>query len=456
MISINELFHKVITESKEGISHLPHLVEKAITGNPDEVLIHLSDLSNFIQNKPTIGTVTNKADGKVSIHFGKNKKGVPFVHYKGSGARNIPLSSTDDIEAWVTQHNKPYLRDSLMMGLEAAKHPKIESNTKFQADTMIHHSSDAVKGNIIFYKKPSKQTKSMLAVHTVIKDGQAFSAPDLSRLSTPSLAFPNLSVSHIPRSATPDEIKKLNYHMREAQRLFADPEVKRVSKAIATHVDPTKKTGARHVFFREFNNAFQRGEHGDRRTVDSLMTFGALKSAKTKSDADVQRIIGHIKFISQRRGMKSNALAIQSMLTAHDHVDNAREIIINVLNRTGPELKPIDPETGKVNYNMGEGWVHTIPGRDPIKLVPREFTRRNAAESSARRKKSLNENEGGAMMTASGGGISGMGYNLGGPAPDDVAVAPLKNRMASKSARPFRRKLMTKLLGRMNVGREAY
>ena len=60
------------------------------------------------------------------------------------------------------------------------------------------------------------------------------------------------------------------------------------------------------------------------------------------------------------------------------------------------------------------------------------------------------------MMTASGGGISGMGYNLGGPAPDDVAIAPLKNRMASKSARPFRRKIMTKLLGRLNVGREAY
>lgn len=72
------------------------------------------------------------------------------------------------------------------------------------------------------------------------------------------------------------------------------------------------------------------------------------------------------------------------------------------------------------------------------------------------KKKPIVENEGGAAMTASGGGIAGMGYNLGGPAPDDVAVPPLKNRMASKAAKPFRRKLMTKLLGRMNVGREAY
>lgn len=456
MISINDLFRKVIlSEAAEGIGHLPHLVEKAIHGRPDEVLLHLNDLSNFIQNKPTVGTISNKADGKVSIHFGKNEEGVPFVHYKGSGAHNVPLSSPEEIDSWVTQHDKPYLRDSLVMGLEAAKHPKIGPNTKFQADTMLDASPDAVKGNIISYKKPSKNTKSMLAVHTMIKDGKASPAPDLSSLSTPTLAFPNLSVSHIPREATQEEIQKLNHHIREAQRIFADPEVMRVIKAIATHEDPKSKAGARHLFFKGYNNAFQRGEHGDKRTVDSLMTFGALKSAKAKSDADVQRIIGHIKFVGQRRGMKSNPLAIQSMLDAHDHVDHARKIIIDVLNRTRPDLKPIDPKTGKVNYNMGEGWVHTIPGLDPIKLVPGEFTQRNAAESEARKKKPLQENEG-AMMTASGGGISGMGYNIGGPAPDDVAVPPLKNRMASKDAKPFRRKLMTKLLGRMNVGREAY
>jgi hypothetical protein len=63
----------------------------------------------------------------------------------------------------------------------------------------------------------------------------------------------------------------------------------------------------------------------------------------------------------------------------------------------------------------------------------------------------IQEDEGGGMMTASSGAISGMGYNLGGPAPDDVAVAPLSTR----KSKPLRRNLTRKFLDSVNLGNQA-
>ena len=469
MITITELFRKaVLVEAKkqEGIIHLPHLVEKAIIGRPNEVLLHLQDLSDWVQNKPTKGSLTIKVDGKVSTKGGKDDTGRAFAMYKGSGEHNVPLYSHEEIEDWTTKHGKPHLKDSLSLTLDAASHPSLESGTMFQADTLLKHSPTTFKGNVIQYEDPKSRLSHLkdnrrgaLAIHTFIKNGQAIPAPNLSHLSTDKILIPSLSMDHIRRQANPAELKKLNHHMSEIQRIFADPEVARVTKAIARHRDTTNKQGHRYIFLRGFNNAFQRGEYGDKRSADSLMLHATKKLANA-TQAEKDRILGHMKYFTARRGTSSNILAINDMLQGHDHIDAARDIITQIAHRTKPDVRPIDPKTGEVNYNMGEGLVHILPGLDPIKLVPREFTMRNTAESEARKDKMkktpIVENDGGAMMTASGGGIAGMGYNLGGPAPDDVAVPPLKNRMASKTAKPFRRKLMTKLLGRMNVGREAY
>jgi hypothetical protein len=456
MISITELFQKVVLveeNKKEGILHLPHLVEKAIIGKPNEVLLHLHDLSNWIQNKPTQGSLTIKVDGKVSTKGGKDDTGRPFAMYKGSGKQNVPLYSHKEIEEWSTKNGKPHLKDSLSLTLDAASHPNLESGTLFQADTLLKHSPTTFKGNIIEYENPKSRLshlkdnrKGALAIHTFIKDGQTIPAPNLSHLSTDKILIPSLSMDHIQRQGTLEEINKLNHHMSEIQKIFDDPEVARVTKAIARHRDTTNKNGHRYIFLKEFNNAFQRGEYGDKRSVDSLMIH-ATKKLTNATQTQKDRILGHIKYFTTRKGTSSNILAIHSMLQGHDHIDAARDIITQIAHRTKPDLKPIDPKTGKVNYNMGEGLVHVLPGLDPIKLVPREFTMRNTAESEAIKKKPILENEG-MVMTASGGGISGMGYNLGGPAPDDVAVAPLAQRK-----RKVKQGIIRKLLGRMNVGR---
>ena len=75
---------------KEGIGHLPHIGELLYTGNPEASIKHLSHGLKTLEGKNVSGGFSQKADGKVSIYFGK-KDGIPYVQYKGKGA--IPLRS---------------------------------------------------------------------------------------------------------------------------------------------------------------------------------------------------------------------------------------------------------------------------------------------------------------------------------------------------------------------------
>jgi hypothetical protein len=463
MISITELFRKVVLdEAKKGSievhSHLPHIVERAIMGNPEESIRHAENGLNIVMNRPGEGSLSDKGDGKGSIVVAKGK-----VKYKGESG--VWLSTAEEIKEHAEQTGKPHLIPILTAGLELAHHPEFSEDKMYQADVMINHSPSEVKGNIIRYKKKKRSHNTVLAVHTELdaNTGKRIGdAPDLRHMETKTLGLPYLGLKGVRHFPKPSEITKIQSNINDARKIFSNPKVAKVVKEIGEHRDLTNQTGHRSIFLKGFNNAFQRGEYdhlGEKekpfqRSFDILMHHAARKLGETTNSKEKGRIQGHIDYFTK------NADAIDQMLQGHHHIDEARDAITTVLNRHERDLKPIDDKTGKVNLDLGEGWVSVIPGIEPVKFVSRAFTRKNAAESAAgkakRKKNTIVENEGGAMLTASSGDISGMGYNLGGPAPDDVAVAPLKNRMASKEAKPFRRKLMTKLLGRLNVGREAY
>lgn len=462
MITITKLFQKVVlAEAKKGSievhSHLPHIVERAIMGNPEESIRHAENGLNIVMNRPSEGSLSDKGDGLGSIVLRKGQ-----VKYKGESG--VWLSSLDEIKAHAEETGKPHLVGILSAGLELAHHPEFPKDKMYQADVMIDHSPSEVKGNIIRYKKNKRSHKTVLAVHTELdaETGKRLSdAPDLRHMETKTLGLPYLGLKGVKHFPKAEEITKIQSNINDARKIFSNKRVAKVVREIGEHRDPTNQTGHRHLFLKGFNNAFQRGEYdhlGEKgkpfqRSFSILMHHASKKLAGTTNSKEKARIQGHIDYFTK------NASAIEEMLQGHHHIDEARDAITTVLNRHDRDLKPIDDKTGKVNLDLGEGWVSVIPGIEPVKFVSRAFTRKNAAESAAgkakRKKKPIVENEGGAMMmTASSGGISGMGYNLGGPAPDDVAVAPLKNRMASKAAKPFRRKIMTKLLGQMNVSRE--
>ena len=460
--SIADLFQKVLTEAKKGSlevhSHLPHIVERVIMGSPEEALRHAENGLNHVTNRPGEGSISDKADGKGSIVIAKGK-----VKYKGESG--VWLSSPEEIQAHAEETQKPHLISILTAGLELAHHTEFPQDKMYQADVMIDNGPGEVKGNIRRYKKAKRSHNTVLAVHTELdaNTGKRIGdAPDLRHMETKTLGLPYLGLKGVRHFPKPEETTKIQSSINEARRVFSNRKVAKVIREIAEHRDPTNQTGHRSIFLKGFNNAFQRGDYDHlaekgtpfKRSFSVLMHHANKKMTGTTNSKEKARIQGHIDYFTK------NADAIEQMLEGHHHVDEARDVITTVLNRHDRDLKPLDNKTGKVNLDLGEGWVSVIPGIEPVKFVSRAFTRENAAESAAgkakRAKKPIVENEGGAMMTASSGAISGMGYNMGGPQPDDVAVPPLKSRMASKEAKPFRRKIMTKLLGRMNVGREAY
>ncbi len=463
MITVEQLLRKVVLFEQEEESgkleatgHLPHIVEAAIHGRHDVALRHLQNAVDVVRGKDSEGSLSQKADGKVSILFGKNE-GVPFVQYKGKGAQ--VFNTPEQIEHFVATTGKDYLRDSFLMGLHAASHHRVGDNISYQADTMIDHNPASVKGNIVKYKKPSYSTKSILAVHSALdsRTGKKIeAAPDVSHLESESVHFPRLSMKGRKYKSVDDLMIRARQRMYNAENLLNRDDVKQVTKEIAEHVGPTK-TSHRHLLLREFNNKYQNGKVKKRQFGD-FMGFVRSKMDATTNKNEKARLQEHLNYFNDR----SRRDAFAAMFEGHSHLDSARDHIIRALNTSNPELKPVTDNLGTIDYNQNEGYVSEI--NDPsipehlrmMKFVPREFSIRNSAESAARRGEQTPIQEegeaGGNMMTASSGGISGMGYNIGGPAPDDVAVPPL----ASRKAKKFRNNILRKLASYLNVGREAY
>jgi len=411
MINIPKLIQKIyIEEAKEGsevISHLPNVGETLYTGRPQTAINHLSHGLKTLQGKNIAGTLSQKVDGKVSILFGK-ENGNPYVQYKGSGAKK--LFSVDEIKQHTIDTGKHYLEDSFLAGFEAAQHPKIDENHTYQADVMVHHDEKSVKGNIIHYRKPSTTTNATLAVHSKLDTNtqkKISSIPDVDFLNSETLHVPNLSMKSKIHRPEPEDIGKIQGHINLAKELLTDKDVSRVAKEIGEHKDeknPEGNVGHRHAHFVSFANKVQAGRYS--RSVDDLLTW-TNESIEASKGLAKSRLEGHKKYI------ETNKDAIEKLLQAHSEVDNARNHIITVLNRSKPNLEPIDPDTGHTNYNYSEGFVSSLPGADgTVKFVPTEFTRRN--NENKERFKQVKEE-----MSVGAGGIAGIG------GPEDVAV-PVK------------------------------
>ena len=343
MISISDLFKKVnlIVESVQVIKHLEHHGEKLYTGSPHDTIEHLKATAEMLSGKKRADhNLSYKVDGSVSILFGK-QGGRSFVKYKGEGSPH--LFSKQEIEEATKE--KPYLKQPFMVGLEAALHPDIGENTGYQADIALESSPSTFKGNLITYNKPHKSVKNAIAVHTELntQTGEKVRAnPNVSFLNTKQTHFPHLSLNHLSFDTNSEEIKNIHHHISQAQSILKDPRVSKLAKEISAHVDPTNKTGHRHLVFKQFTNAVQRGEVKER-SLDSLQTWLKGKIEKAKG-ADKGRLEAHHAFTMK------DPIAMHNLLKAHDHVDSARDIIVDILHRS--KDLPMTPEGG---HEQGEG-----------------------------------------------------------------------------------------------------
>ena len=255
--------------------HLSHIGELMYTGSPDVALGHLNATHDMLTGNPRPDhKLSIKADGTMSVIFGK-KEGVPFVRYAKAANADSVFQSEQEIIDFATTNNKPHYIKPLTASLRAAQNPKIERNHSFQADAIIDNTEiGSLKGNMVSYKKPSDDTRSILAVHGrfhSITGKKIESNPDVSFLKTQEQHFPRLGLTNLP-SLSPENSSILKEHIAKAQTTLEDESVRGMLGEISSHVDPTNKLGSRSLFFVKFSNAVQRGSHS--RTLEGFQKFG--------------------------------------------------------------------------------------------------------------------------------------------------------------------------------------
>ena len=347
--------------------HLSHIGELMYTGSPDVALGHLNATHDMLTgNSRPDHKLSIKADGSMSVIFGK-KEGVPFVRYaKAANADNV-FQSEQEIIDFATTNNKPHYIKPLTASLRAAQNPKIERNHSFQADAIIDNTeTGSLKGNMISYKKPSDDTRSMLAVHGrfhSVTGAKIESNPDVSFLNTQEQHFPRLGLTNIP-SLSPENSLALKAHIAKAQTTLEEESVQGMLSEISSHVDPTNKLGSRSLFFVKFSNAVQRGTHS--RTLEGFQKFGNEQIEKSKGNADKLRIKAHLDSFAGRES------TLQKIFDAHNSLDSARSIITNHISSGDLSLTPV---TGEAH----EGFVSELPG-SMVKFVPSEFSKQNSQQ----------------------------------------------------------------------------
>ena len=348
--------------------HLSHIGELMYTGSPDVALGHLNATHDMLTGNPRPDhKLSIKADGTMSVIFGK-KEGVPFVRYAKTANPDSVFQTEQQIIDFATTNNKPHYIKPLTASLRAAQNPKIERNHSFQADAIIDNTEiGSLKGNMVSYKKPSDDTRSILAVHGrfhSVTGAKIESNPDVSFLNTQEQHFPRLGLTNLP-SLSPENSLTLKEHISKAQTTLEDESVRSMLGEISSHVDPTNKLGSRSLFFVKFSNAVQRGDHS--RTLEGFQKFGNEQIKKPNiGNADKLRIKAHLDSFAGRES------TLQKIFDAHNSLDSARSIITNHISSGNLSLTPV---TGEAH----EGFVSELPG-SMVKFVPSEFSKQNSEQ----------------------------------------------------------------------------
>jgi hypothetical protein len=353
------------TKGKSEVTgHLPHVGELLYTGQGGDAIEHLKATHRRLRGKATEGhNVSYKADGSISVVFGKHK-GRPFVQYKTSPTA---FYSDKEVDDYVGSTGKKHLAEPFKAALRAASHEKIAHNRSFQADVALRSDSE-MRGNLLRYKPPRPTTRGVFAIHSEIDSDtgkKIASNPNLSGLNSDDYEFPHLSLNERKFNLDRKTSKKLGTHIRKAQRIIADKDVGAFLGDVAKHEDPGSKMGARRIHFRRFGQAVQEKKFA--RNMRGFVAFSKAELVKEKNKKQAARIRSHMEY-----GMQ-NRKALARALRAHEHIDRARQIIYDTTTR---ESMPMSAVEG----GMHEGIVSEIAGKGMVKFVPSSFTTANVAQ----------------------------------------------------------------------------
>lgn len=493
MILISNLLEKIsLLEAKESTpkktiqttGHMTHVADWSIYGNPEHSLEHMEAMRDWFDGQETPNhSVSLKADGGVSIVFGKKNDGRYFISYK-SGKKLF--HSHEEIDSagvpWAEDGKKIFAKIQQM---------NIKPGTAFQGDMLWVDRNELDNGlarpNTIKYK--TTHHPMGIAVHSQynISDNEDLtkvsSTPDIHQLHHPEVHIPDLQLKAGSVKLDQNQKAKVDKSLTSARKALT-PETKDYLSSIP---------GDKHVhkFLQEyFNEAVattgKRSIKDLRKYIDTALS--SKITSKAYMDKSSQRKMSSSKDPSVNERMRNdlrahlhqhinnNEIHLSNLFKHHNAIADAKHIMLDALKKhqhkhsivphsgfehegvVSARGKPGETETLAKLTREGENGFSSQNRERGVERFPEQY-------EIVKEEMGAGAVGGGNLMTASSGAISGMGYNMGGPPPDDVKVSKEAQAAYTRAnmsqipidrSQPTRRRIARKFLGNLNVGRESY
>jgi hypothetical protein len=382
------LIEQEAAQQGKSLKHLRHIEDYVIHGGHEGVAAadeHLRGTHDMLLGKKSSLHASTKYDGAPSIVFGQHPEtGQFFVASKSAFNKTPKINYTDeDIER--NHGHAPGLVEKLKAALHHLPGITPREGGVYQGDLM-HTEGDAVsKGgktsvtpNTLTYSSPSNspegrnmKKKLGVVVHTKYSGRGGLSSMSAKPLDPKTRAKfkehpdvnnidPTLEVN--PSNYTPEEQKAFLNHMDKAKKIYSSMKPEAMD-ALAAHGENLEA----HV-----NNMIRTGgTPSTQGYIDHLSSKHLKDLEKVKTEAARQkRMQAHSDVLSH---ISNNREHFDKALQLHNHLQNAKNVLVNVLNKNNKYQHSVAGEpTGS------EGTVVYDKGGNASKLVNRnEFSRLN-------------------------------------------------------------------------------
>ena len=332
-------FFTFLTEAKVHATtgHLEHVTH--LYHDPAATFNHFKNAMAVFSGRKSKGTISQKADGGMSVKAVKFPNGVVGVGYKTGEIFTNP----EQIAGTGKEH---YVR-SLTPVLHAARSMEgFRPGTGFQFD-LLHQSEQPLsrgkvsQPNTLKYRIP-KGTHLSIAAHSqysVDDSGtmkKVSSQPDMSQLQAPGVHAPNLAMGpHLGLKLSKERRKKINEHLGAARQIL-NPKMVKFAKTLVTGKGHHKKFAEFHSQYHSHSSRTS-GERSVAEMRDYVHKFVSKKAqhpARRKTESDQQyeaRVSAHTQQLARElhAHIDKHESRLHHLFTAHNHLIHAKHHLLD-------------------------------------------------------------------------------------------------------------------------------
>ena len=400
MLKFTNYITEETAEKEAKQTHLPHSTEHALHGHEGVGLTDstLRSLHSYLigGRRGTPQRVEKKIDGAPAFHIGRDNDGKIFVATKSLFNKNPKINYTEeDIQR--NHGHAPGLVSALTSVLNHGHKilpPDMNPGEMYKGDFLFGGEGKPLQDegehlsaqpNLLKYKwaKDSPEaaraanSKVGVAIHTFFnKKGEAQPISEKQRakfVDHPDVFNYDPTVSINPQNYTPEEQRAFETHMENARKTYSKikPEVY------------DRLTGHGDSMTTFINSRVRGGQEGSGKVEDYLDFLNNkakkdIDSVKTQASKDAKSQ----KHAALMQQIVSNSKDAQNILDMHGHFQNAKHVLLGVMNKNSSEA--VELPNGDATGH--EGYVVTGKGGEQSKIVdqtPGGFAHSNLAGMGA-------------------------------------------------------------------------